>query len=73
MNILSEALELECNRCHGKGEFADSAEPDGALACITCNGSGFVPTEIGARILSLMGHNSRLTVSAELHVSGAGS
>ncbi len=67
------ALELEqnCPDCQGRrGEYL-RGEEEGWQACSRCNGSGFVPTELGTRVLNLIRHNSRLTVSAELRVAGA--
>jgi len=42
---------------------------DNYVDCPDCRGSGFKPTEIGARILTLIKHNAKLAVSAELQVS----
>ena len=36
------------------------------MDCHRCHGCGFVPTEMGARILRLIRHNTR--ISAELRV-----
>lgn len=63
-------LEQKCPDCKGKGNTYN-VEEDCVLDCKICNGSGFVPTTIGARILDLIRHNSRVTVSAELRVSSA--
>ena len=71
---MSEAeltLEAKCAACGGNGGKLWRGEEEGWRECAKCNGSGYVPTDIGARILKLVRHNSRLTVSAELHVAGA--
>ena len=65
-------LEKVCESCGGKRKEYDHIE-DCFADCCDCNGSGFVPTPIGSRILDLIRHNSRVTVSAELRVSGAAS
>ena len=63
-------LEAICATCGG-GRVKYESESDTFPDCQTCGGSGFVPTSIGARILDLIRHNSRVTVSAELRVSSA--
>ena len=65
-------LETKCDYCEGRGVFTSDfgGKPD---ACHECQGSGFLPTQFGARILELVRHNSRVEISAELRVSGAGS
>ena len=63
-------LEESCSVCGGK-KHVYNAELDGFLDCISCNGSGFSPTEEGRRVLLLLRHNTRVTVSAELCVSTA--
>ena len=64
-------LESKCLHCEGRGGF--TAEEGERELCHDCSGSGFKPTPIGERILKLIRHNSRVTVSAELRVSGAAS
>lgn len=64
-------LETPCADCDGRGCFADVEEDDGVRACQKCNGSGFVPTQMGARILDLIRHNSRVKISAAFEVSAA--
>ena len=60
-------LETKCKDCNGRGWF--TADEGGRDDCAACGGSGFVPTAIGARVLDLVRHNSRVNVSAELRVS----
>ena len=48
----SLVLEVQCNYCSGRGRF-------GRDQCDACDGSGYVPTELGSRILDLMRHNLR--------------
>jgi len=67
MNELPE-LETICQRCSGKGAFGARGGDD-YEECFFCCGSGFIPTEMGARVLSLIRHNARLNVSAELALS----
>ena len=62
------ALEEERQVCGGHRVRHDS-ESDSFPDCAACNGSGLVPTSIGARILDLLRHNSRVTLSAALEVS----
>lgn len=64
-------LEVSCALCNGRGWHIYVENEEDRTPCYKCNGSGFVPTEAGVRILSLIRHNARLTVSAELDVSGA--
>ena len=66
-------LEEECPICKGKkGRFYSEVEENNGWAdCFRCKGAGYVPTEVGARILELVRHNSRVTVNAELCVAGA--
>lgn len=66
----SALLEISCAVCLGKRMQYDR-DNDSFKECPACNGSGFVPTAIGARILDLIRHNSRVKISAELQVSSA--
>ena len=61
-------LENKCDHCNGNGFFG-SRNGEDREDCHKCGGSGFVPTSIGARILELVRHNSKLKVIAELTVS----
>lgn len=65
-------LEQICPVCHGaKGRrYSEIEEDDGWADCYKCQGSGFVPTELGVQILTLMRHNSKVTVKAQLCVAG---
>ena len=66
-------LETKCETCFGRGGYGDVEEERGWAECLSCNGSGYKPTSIGARILELVRHNSRVSVSAEFRVSGVDS
>ena len=69
MDSLPE-LETSCLPCKGKGGYSD-VEDDGFAKCPYCHGSGFVPTDFGKQILSLVQHNARLAVRPELLFSAA--
>ena len=71
--MITELPELEqaCTYCDGKGFHADGDSETGLADCNYCDGAGFVPTKIGAQILKLIRHNSRVKVTAELRVSDA--
>lgn len=69
----SLTLETVCAECHGEKGYSDVSADNGWAICSACGGTGYVPTAIGARILDLVRHNSRVAVSAELRVSGAAS
>lgn len=64
-------LETQCERCEGRRGYSDIEADNGWAECFKCDGTGFIPTAIGARVLDLIRHNSRVTVSAELRVSSA--
>lgn len=66
-------LETVCPRCNGEKGYGDIEADNGWADCPTCNGTGYRPTQIGARILELVRHNSRVNITAELRVSGAAS
>lgn len=61
-------LEVPCLSCDGRRVNYNS-EVDLFDKCDACNGTGMVPTAIGARILELVRHNSRVSVTAEFAVS----
>ena len=63
-------LEVKCPSCNGTKSCYDS-ETDSFLDCKECGGSGFKPTAIGKQILTLIRHNSKVNITAELYVSGA--
>jgi len=63
-------LEKMCASCKGTGWCESIKEDDGGWGtCSDCAGTGFIPTEIGARILELVRHNSRVNITAEFRVS----
>lgn len=47
---LSQDFEESCPACHGRGR-------DGYHSCSICGGTGYTPTELGEKILSLVRHN----------------
>lgn len=52
----SLTLETLCEYCNGGG--GESVEGSGRWCrCTMCNGSGYVLTEMGERVLSLVRHN----------------
>lgn len=53
-------LEVECRHCKGKGDVYDH-ESGSYTDCEECNGSGFVPTAFGTRVLNLFRHQCRVT------------
>ncbi len=65
-------LEEVCPSCNGnRGRFYTEVEENNGWGdCSRCKGSGFIPTKTGAQILSLIRHNSKVTVNAELCVAG---
>ena len=70
MSDIIQDLEKPCEWCEGRGKRVDMQSDEGYSECYKCGGSGFIPTEIGARILALMRHNSRVRVNAELRICG---
>jgi hypothetical protein len=48
------ALEVRCERCGGRGCFRECGA---ASACPSCGGAGYIPTDAGKQILSLLRHN----------------
>jgi DnaJ-class molecular chaperone len=65
------ALEMLCETCKGEGGYGDVEAEGGWANCFDCSGSGYRPTPVGAKILELVRHNSKVDITAELHVSGA--
>lgn len=61
-------LEAICSACRG-GRCLYDSDSDSYPDCKSCNGSGYVPTPVGARILDLVRHNARVTVSSFLKIS----
>lgn len=49
-------LEVVCEFCHGKGGWFDPIDGTG-LCCPECSGAGYIPTEIGKKVLAMMRHN----------------
>lgn len=71
MSIDDLVLENICPECNGAKGYNDIEADGGWADCGECNGAGFVPTSIGSRILDLIRHNSRVTISAALEVSSS--
>jgi len=60
-------FEVTCAKCKGtRSEY--KSEDDCYVDCSACNGSGFQPTQLGARILALVRHNARLSVTADFRL-----
>lgn len=53
-------LENKCSECGGAGGYQDYT---GWVDCFTCDGAGYVPTELGEQVLDLIRHNARSRVS----------
>ncbi len=51
-----DALEVLCENCNGSGNWRSDDGCSGAK-CHRCNGAGYVPTEGGDKILTLIRHN----------------
>jgi DnaJ-class molecular chaperone len=47
-------LETKCDKCDGTGIYSEGAGDDGI--CDLCDGAGYIPTETGKRILSIVRH-----------------
>jgi DnaJ-class molecular chaperone len=43
-------VEVECPDCHGKEEVV-------RYHCMNCDGTGYVPTDLGRKVLALMCRN----------------
>lgn len=55
MNLNDIELENPCFPCFARGY---NLEPEiGKVTCVHCDGAGFIPTQIGKRILDLIRHN----------------
>jgi len=67
---MNNEFEVKCVSCDGKGGWKELQEDGGWCACYSCNGSDFVPTSLGARVLELVRHNSKVDITAELRLSG---
>lgn len=64
-------LETKCEICLGTGSGFDSGAEPPEYECCVCRGAGFIPTQLGEHILSLVRRHSRVTISAALEVNGA--
>jgi hypothetical protein len=53
-------LETTCSACHGKRGYSDIEADDGWAECLSCNGTGFIPTPLGTQILTLLSHQCRV-------------
>jgi hypothetical protein len=49
-------LETRCDSCEGRG---GEEERGRWCPCPTCDGTGYIPTEAGKRILAIVRHNFR--------------
>ena len=61
-------LETICHVCNGDKGRHTGEEESGWAECWYCEGSGFVPTPLGSRILELVRHNSKVEISGQLRV-----
>lgn len=50
-------LEIVCDQCEGTGTYDEGDRIE--RRCGYCDGSGYIPTEFGKRVLALMRHNFR--------------
>lgn len=62
-------LEIVCPSCAGVARFNDPESENGFTSCPRCDGSGFIPTDLGRKVLALVRHNSKVT--SELRVFSA--
>lgn len=60
-------LETQCADCSGEGKIIDITVEGGEADCTSCGGTGFIPTEIGVRVLQLIRRQARFT--AEFRVA----
>jgi hypothetical protein len=51
-----EDLETPCNACDGEGQYRKEGE---WRRCRRCDGAGYIPTDLGIKVLDLMRHNFR--------------
>lgn len=61
-------LETVCPVCNGDKGRHTGEEISGWAECWNCEGSGFIPTSLGVKILELVRHNSKVEISGELRV-----
>lgn len=52
-------LEHRCNVCEGTGGEPEAMHPEDRWRCSECSGSGYILTQFGQKILSLMQHRFR--------------
>jgi DnaJ-class molecular chaperone len=55
-NVVVPDLETLCENCRGKGGWREG-QHGSWYSCGRCNGAGYVPTEIGERVITIMRHN----------------
>lgn len=65
------SLEEPCDFCRSLGWLTEVDSDSGKVSCFKCEGTGFIPTTTGLRILALVQHNSRLSVAATVRYLGA--
>ena len=56
VNDTLPVLEQPCRKCGGRGTYSGGGDRE---TCGLCEGAGYVPTEVGMRVLDLMRHNFR--------------
>lgn len=61
-------LENTCTHCSGRGVFSDFSE-EGFVNCHKCRGTGYIPTEAGLQVISLIRHASKVRIEAKLSLS----
>lgn len=62
LNDRIPVLETWCSHCNGNG-FIEAMYTDDCDPCYICKGAGYIVTEYGKRILAMVQHQSRATVS----------
>jgi len=55
----TDNLEITCETCDGSGRTRDDS---GWSECGHCMGTGYLPTALGEKILSLVRHNKSLVL-----------